>query len=211
MSYELRVTSYDHVPGVDAHQARQRVDSQLAARSSQPAPHRGAFTLLELILVLVVVGLGAALAAARLSTIRGSVGIDMAARALIDQAQRCQHLAALSGQTVRLRLDPSARTLRIAQLDGTRESPPSDGDDAEVALSHSADEFVVGFARGDAVQASTKAATDTVDFLFAPDRRCDPPGTVTFTAKDRSASVRLSAGARQPVLIAETTTAKAAP
>lgn len=164
----------------------------------------GGFTLLELILVLMIVGLGASLAAARLSSMRGSVGVDMAAQSFIDQARRCQHLAATSGQSVRLRLDPTARMLHIAQLDGTKEQKPGDGDDAQVSLAHSADDLVVAFARGDGVKTSTKESTDAVDFLFSPDRRCDPAGTVTFTAKTRSTAVQLSSGARLPKLIAQT-------
>lgn len=161
------------------------------------------FTLLELILVLMVVGLGAALAAARLSSMRGSVGVDMAAQSFIDQARRCQHLAATSGQSVRLRLDPTARTLHIAQLDGTKEQKPGDGNDDQVALTHSVDDLVVAFSRGDGVKTSTKESADAVDFLFSPDRRCDPAGTVTFTAKTRSAAVQLSSGARLPKLVAQ--------
>jgi type II secretion system protein H len=163
----------------------------------------GGFTLLELILVLMVVGLGAALAAARLGSMRGSVGVDMAAQSFVDQARRCQHLAATSGQTVRLRLDPTTRTLELAQLDGAQEQKPGDGDDATVTLAHSADDLVVAFARGDGVKTSAKDTTDTIDFLFSPDRRCDPAGTVTFTAKTRSTSVRLSSGARLPKLVAQ--------
>jgi type II secretion system protein H len=178
-------------------------DHKTANREPRTANRVSGFTLLELILVLVVVGLGASLAAARLSSMRGSVGVDMAAQSFIDQARRCQHLASVSGQNVRLRLDPTARTLQLTQLDGTTEQKPGDGDDAEVALSHSADEFTVNFARGDGVKDSGKESSDTVDFLFSPDRRCDPAGTVTFTTKTRSASVRLSGGARLPKLIAQ--------
>jgi hypothetical protein len=141
---------------------------------------------------------------------RGSVGVDMAAQSFIDQARRCQHLAATSGQNVRMRLDPTARTLHIAQLDGAKEQKPGDGDDAHVELAHSADDLVVAFARGDGVKTSTKQSADMVDFLFSPDRRCDPAGTVTFTAKTRSAAVQLSSGARLPKLVADTS-AKATP
>ena len=154
----------------------------------------------------MIVGLGAALAAARLSSMRGSVGVDMAAQSFIDQARRCQHLAATSGHSMRLRLDPTARTLHLVQLDGTTERKPGDGDDDVVSLAHSADDLVVAFARGDGVKTSSKESADTVDFLFSPDRRCDPAGTVTFTAKTRSAAVQLSSGARLPKLVADTVT-----
>jgi type II secretion system protein H len=182
----------------------------VAAPSSRCVPtpsHRQrqrAFTLLELILVLMIVGLGASLAAARLSGMRGSVGVDMAAQVLVDQARRCQHLAATSGQTVRLRLDLARCELRIARLDGVQEHGPGDGDDATVALSQSLDDLTLSFARGDAVRAGAGGKEETsIDLLFTPDQRCDPAGIVTISSPARSASVRLSAGARLPALVAE--------
>jgi type II secretion system protein H len=178
------------------------VDSQLAARSSK-LHARSAFTLLELILVLMVVGLGASLAAARLSGMRGTVGVDMAAQSLVDQARRCQHLAATSGQAVRLRLDLTERVLHIALLDGAREQAPTDGESGTITLAQSVDNLTVTFARGDAVKGDKTEST--IDLLFTPDQRCDPAGTVTFTSPVRSASVRLSAGARLPALVADTT------
>lgn len=152
----------------------------------------------------MIVGLGASLAAARLGGMRGSVGVDMAAQALVDQARRCQHLAATSGQTVRLRLDTTRRELHIARLDGAQEHEPGDGDDATVALSPSVDELTLTFARGDAVKADKAGTQETsIDLLFTPDQRCDPAGIITISSPARSASVRLSAGARLPALIAE--------
>jgi len=200
MSYGLRATSceFDRLGTKDGCPV---VDSQLAARSSQRSP-RSAFTLLELILVLMVIGLGASLAAARLSGMRGTVGVDMAAQSLVDQARRCQHLAATSGQAVRLRLDLTQRVMVIALIDGVQEQEPTDGESSRIALSQSADDMTISFARGDAV---TGGKSDTtVDLLFTPDQRCDPAGVVTLTSPTRSASVRLSAGARLPALIADT-------
>ena len=163
------------------------------------------FTLLELILVLMVVGLGASLAAARLSGMRGTVGVDMAAQSLVDQARRCQHLAATSGQAVRLRLDTTSRELHIVLLDGAQEREPTDGESGSVSLAQSVDDLTVTFARGDAVQSGTKNGKEesTIDLLFTPDQRCDPAGIVTIASRTRSVSVRLSAGARLPALVAE--------
>jgi type II secretion system protein H len=202
MSYELRATSYElDRPGSTG--GCPVVDSQLAARSSQLHALR-AFTLLELILVLMIVGLGASLAAARLSGMRGSVGVDMAAQSLVDQARRCQHLAATSGQTVRLRLDLTQRELHIARLDGAQELQPGDGDDDRIALSQSLDELTLTFARGDAVKSGTSGKEETtIDLLFTPDQRCDPAGIITISSPTRSAAVRLSAGARLPALVAD--------
>ena len=206
MSFELRATSYEfNRLGIKG--GCPVVDSQLAARSSQ-LHARSAFTLLELILVLMVVGLGASLAAARLSGMRGTVGVDMAAQSLVDQARRCQHLAATSGQAVRLRLDTTNRELHIALIDGAQERKPTDGESESIALAQSVDDLTVTFARGDAVHSGTKSGKEesTIDLLFTPDQRCDPAGIVTIASRTRSVSVRLSAGARLPALVAEAVT-----
>lgn len=200
MSCELRATScgFDH-PGITG--GGLVVDSPLVARRS-PLFSRSGFTLLELILVLMIVGLGASIAAARLTGMREKVGVEMAAQTLVDQARRSQHLAVTSGQTVRLRLDLSGRALDIARMDGAKELEPKDGEPAHVALSQSADELTISFVRGDAVRYVT--AEEKIDLLFSPDQRCDPAGIVTFTSASRSASVRLFAGARLPVRIVDT-------
>ena len=165
------------------------------------------FTLLELILVLMVVGLGASLAAARLSGMRGTVGVDMAAQSLVDQARRCQHLAATSGQAVRLRVDTTSRELHIALIDGAQEREPTDGESGSVSLAQSVDDLTISFARGDAVKGGKSGKEEsTIDLLFTPDQRCDPAGIVTIASRTRSVSVRLSAGARLPALVAEAVT-----
>lgn len=204
MSSALRAASCEYVPDVRVHQARLVIDSQLAVRSSQLYA-RSAFTLLELILVLMVVGLGASLAAARLSGMRGTVGVDMAAQSLVDQARRCQHLAATSGNAVRLRVDPTSRELHIVLLDGAQEREPTDGESGSVRLAQSVDDLTVTFARGDAVQNTKRGGKEesTIDLLFTPDQRCDPAGIVTIASRTRSVSVRLSAGVRLPALVAE--------
>lgn len=214
-------------------------DVALGVRTSGTSNHgvrtspvaRG-FTLLELILVLMVIGIGSAIAAARLGGMRGTVGVDLAAQRLIDQARRSQHLAATSGHQVRLRLDLKANTVSVAMLDDVRERKPDDGQDDQVALSSGADELTLSFARSDAVgtgsgmsriSSSTASGTSsasssfsstyksgakngdqTIDVLFAPDARCEPAGTVTVASKNKSAAVRLFAGARLPELVVDT-------
>jgi type II secretion system protein H len=203
-SCALRAARFELRAGECLPQARR---AKLAARSSPREARRAklvardGFTLLELILVLMIVGLGASLAAARLSSMRGTVGADMAAQTFVDQARRCQHLAATSGQQVRLRLDLTGRTLDVTLLDGAKEQAPTDGEDQHLSLSQSADDLTISFARGDAVMARTQSSS--VDLLFSPDQRCEPAGTVTFTGSNHVASVRLSAGARLPALIAD--------
>ncbi|HEX3132610.1 MAG TPA: prepilin-type N-terminal cleavage/methylation domain-containing protein [Planctomycetota bacterium] len=187
------------------------------------------FTLLELILVLVVIGFGASFAAARLNGMRGTVGVDMAAQRVVDQARRCQSLAITSGQLVRLRFDLTANTATAMLLDGTREHEPADGQPPMVELAQSADDLTMTFVRSDAVngdlttqrlgtttiqtvdrttatssQTKSAGADKTIDLLFSPDQRCDPPGTLTLVGTRRQVDVRLYAGARLPKLATTT-------
>jgi type II secretion system protein H len=178
--------------------SRPRVAIPVRAGSGACAARPG-FTLLELILVLVVLGIGSAIAAARLGGMRGTVGVDQAAQRLVDQARRCQHLAATSGHQVRMRLDLKAATVTVAMLDDARERLPDDGQAERITLAGGSDVITLGFARGDAVQSS--ASAEQVDLLFAPDARCEPAGTLTVASTTRTASVRLFAGARLPELL----------
>ena len=175
-----------------------------------------AFTLLELILVLVVLGIGSAIAGTRLSDIRGSVGVDLAVQHLLDQTQRCQHLAATNGQVVRLRLDVMAQTLTVMILDDVHERLPNDNQAERIELANSADALTFTFERSDAVATlkrstngpnphhiSGKSSRDIIDLLFSPDSRCDPAGTVTVSSKTNSAAVRIFAGARLPERVAD--------
>ena len=175
-----------------------------------------AFTLLELILVLVVLGIGSAIAGARLSGIRGTVGVDLAVQQLLDQTRRCQHLAATNGQVVRLRLDVLAQTVTVMILDDVHEHLPNDNQAERIELATSADALTIAFERSDAVASlnrstngpnphhtSGKSGRDIIDLLFSPDARCDPAGTVTVTSKTNSAAVRIFAGARIPERVAD--------
>ncbi len=176
---------------------------ELRASSCAQLAATAAFTLLELLLVLVIVGLCSAIVAARLTGTREKIGVEMAAQTFVDQARRSQHLASLSGQMVRMRLDVGERVLDLALVDGVQEQTPNDGEPAQVALTHSADEMTIAFTRSDAVQVD---ASTTIDWIFTPDQRCDPAGIVAFTTPTRSASVQLSSGARLPRLITQAPT-----
>ncbi len=166
---------------------------------------KAGFTLLELILVLVVLGIGSAIAAARLGGMRGTVGVDLAAQRVVDQARRCQHLATTNGHQVRLRLELETGVMSVAALGEAREHTPGDGQDAQVALTTGADALTFAFARSDGVSAAGDGRT--IDVLFAPDSRCEPAGVLTIASKNKSASVRLFAGARLPELVTTITVA----
>jgi prepilin-type N-terminal cleavage/methylation domain-containing protein len=157
---------------------------------------RHAFTLLELLLVLVLLGVMSAITAARLGGMRGSQAVEQAAQQVHDQSLRCQHLAAGSGQAVRLRLDPRelSATVQVLGSDGPRD--PADGQDPRVLLGDGSEALTMAFARSDGVA----RGDGPVDVLFLPDARCDPPGLLTFANRTRSAAVRWHAGARPPTL-----------
>ena len=163
---------------------------------------RRAFTLLELLLVLVLLGFMSAIAAARLSGMRSSQAVEQAAQQVFDQSLRCRQLAADSGQAVRLRLDladPDHRILGTVQLivaDGARD--PGDGHDPRIELSDGTESLTVNFVRNDGVS----GGGTQIDVLFLPDARCEPAGRLTFASKtqSRAASVLWHTGAQPPTL-----------
>lgn len=152
-----------------------------------------AFTLLELLLVLTVLGIVASVSAARLGGLRTSQGVEQAARQVAEQARRCQHLAQSRAQAVRLRLDATALTATVELLPT---GAPPDGHDAGVALYAGAEEMTLRFVRDDGVADPGRR----FDLVFLPDARCDPPGVVTITSAGRTVTVRINAGSRPPVV-----------
>lgn len=166
---------------------------------------RHAFTLLELLLVLVLLGFMSAIAAARLGGMRSGQAVELAAQQVYDQSLRCRQLAADRGQAVRLRLDltdPDHRILSTVQLlaaDGARD--PGDSHDPRVELSDGSESLTVSFVRNDGVSGTSGTSTQ-IDLLFLPDARCEPAGRLTFATKtqNRSASVLWHTGAQPPTL-----------
>jgi type II secretion system protein H len=157
-------------------------------------PRRG-FSLLELILVLVVLGILSAVVASRLSPLRHQQSMDQAVRQLMEQVQRSQHLATTGSQVVRLRctLDDLIATVQV--VDGVEPRDPTDGQEPEVLLYEGAEAITATFTRDD----GTTTASGEVDLLFFPDRRTDPAGWFTITCRDRSTQVRLAAIGTPPV------------
>ncbi len=159
-------------------------------------PHaRRGFSLLELILVLVVLGILSAIVASRLGPMRTAQGVDQAVRQLMEQVLRCQRLAAAGSQVVRLRCGLETLVTTVQIVDGTATRDPSDNQEPEVLLFDGAESITVTFTREDG---STTTAGD-VDLLFLPDRRTDPAGYFTITCRDRSSRVRIAAIGTPPV------------
>jgi prepilin-type N-terminal cleavage/methylation domain-containing protein len=155
-----------------------------------------AFTLLELILVLAVLGVLASVVAARLSGLRSTQGVELAARQLSEQVLRARQLATQRAVPVRLRLDLATPAIAVQLLDNGTASDPGDGHDAQVTLRSGAEELSASFVRDDGIAASST----TVDLLFWPDARCDPAGTWHIASTGRQATVHIPSGP-QPVTV----------
>ncbi len=156
---------------------------------------RAGFTLLELLLVLVLIGILSGVAASRLNGLRTSTAVDQAARQVADQVRRAQGLALQQRQPVRLRLDLDQRTTEVQVLMAGGPRDPADGASPVVHLAASADRFTLDYARGDQLRTGSP-----VDVVFLPDRRCDGAGTMTIAIADRAMTVRIDGGARPPVV-----------
>lgn len=157
---------------------------------------RACFTLLELILVLAILGILASVVAARLNGLRGTQGVEIAARQVAEQAQRSRHLAMQLAEPVRLRLDLAAPSVEVRVLRSGGTAEPGDGGGALTALRSGSETLDARFARDDRV-----AVAKAVDILFWPDGRADPAGTWTIATQGRSATVRIPGGP-QPVVVA---------
>ena len=157
---------------------------------------RPAFTLLELLLVLVVIGVLAAVAAARLGGMRATQGVEQAAQQVHDQALRCQELAARNGHAVRLRVDRQALTATVQELLADGPHDPADGAVPDVLLYDGVDAFTLTFVRDDGI-----AAADPLDLLFLPDGRCDTPGQLTLSNNTRDTAVRIHGNGLPPTLL----------
>lgn len=157
---------------------------------------RAAFTLLELILVLAVLGFLSAVAAARLGGLRTGQQVEQAARTVEDQIQRCQRLAIARGQAVRLRLNLDARTIETHLLSAGMGQIPPDGQPELATLD--GDSLAVSY-RADS---GTQTTSGTVDLLFLPDGVCDLPGDLTITQGERTATVLCHLGSQPPTRLA---------
>jgi type II secretion system protein H len=150
---------------------------------------RPGFTMLELLLVLAVIGLGAGIAAARLGGLRTHQVADQAAQQVMDQARRCRELALSRGVPVRLRLEAATGQATVRLLSATDEADPADGQPTDLPLREGADDLTLTLRRDD----GQAAADGVIDLLFRPDGRCDPPGLVVLASHGRQVGVRLAA------------------
>lgn len=157
---------------------------------------RAAFTLLELILVLAVLGFLSAVAAARLGGLRTGQQVEQAARTVEDQIQRCQRLAIARGQAVRLRIDLDARTTEAHLLSAGAVQVPSDGQPELASLD--GDSLAVSYA----AHSGKRTTSGTVDLLFLPDGICDLPGALTVSQGERMATVQCHLGSQPPTHLA---------
>ncbi len=153
---------------------------------------RRAFTLLELLLVLAILGLVSAVVAARLGNLRPTQAVDQAAQQVLDQAWRCRQLARSQAVPVRLRIDPATRIATVQLVTAATLSDPPDALPVQITLYAGADELTATYQRDDGAAGSTAV----IDVLFRPDGRCEPPGLLTLTCAGQQAAVRYPSGQR---------------
>jgi type II secretion system protein H len=153
---------------------------------------RRAFTLLELLLVLAIIGLVSAVVAARLGGMRPTQAVDQAAQQVLDQAWRCRQLARAQAAAVRLRIDPTNRITTVQMVAAGTLTDPPDALPVQVALYEGADELTATYQRDDGATATAAL----IDVLFRPDGRCDPSGILTLTCAGHQAAVRCPSGQR---------------
>jgi len=99
-----------------------------------PRPPQRAFTLLELLLVLALVAVLAALAGPRLSGALKGQRLDAQARTVIAYARKARALAAAEGRSYELVFDPVAKTLRLARQRDPLAAPTDEEDPEREAL-----------------------------------------------------------------------------
>jgi type II secretion system protein H len=167
--------------------------SPIGLRPRNDAVIRRGFTLLELLLVLAIIGLVAAVASACIGGMRTAQAVDQSAQQVLDQAWRCRRLATTRGLTVRLRVDAANKiaTVQVVGSDSSVSDPP-DALAAEVRLFDGVDDLTAMFRRDDGV-----SQTDgIIDVLFRPDARCAPTGLLVLACGERQAAVRYPSGVR---------------
>src|SRR3954462_8563114 len=81
--------------------------------------HRSAFTLIEIVLVLMVIAICAMVAAPKLANFSKGRALPNSATALATTARWCRVQALSEGVTYRLNLDPTGNRYWVTKADGT--------------------------------------------------------------------------------------------
>jgi prepilin-type N-terminal cleavage/methylation domain-containing protein len=87
---------------------------------------RSAFTLIEVMLVVVIIGIIAGIAAPRVAALMPRVGLRAAARQIVDDVRAAQAYAADRGRTVMLRYGVTEGTVSIETADAGAPPPVLD-------------------------------------------------------------------------------------
>lgn len=139
-------------------------------RSAPPPSDARGFTLVELVVAMLVIGLLATLALPRLSALRGAA-LDASARQLAQRVRFLREDAALRGRWVRLVVDPANRSYRAGILVETTSGARFVDDDAPLFRA-------TRLPRDVGIELSGPGIASTLDGLpaavFAPDGWADP-------------------------------------
>jgi type II secretion system protein H len=153
---------------------------------------RAAFTLLELVLVLALIGILAGISVHYLSPLRHGQAVEQAARQLLDDIQRCQDLSVQHTELIRLRINLDERDAAIAMT-----GAGSDQQDAFAAdHSLSSQDLSIRFFNLD----GSEQDAGSVDLLFLPDQRCENAGIFVLSMNQYSIQVECFSNARPPQL-----------
>ena len=153
---------------------------------------RAGFTLLELLLVLVLIGVLAALTATRLAPLRAARDADNVAQLLSQKMQESQDLAGFHAQLVRFRLDLDQDAYSIAVLGDAQDAKSKSGE-RTTRLSQS-DSLSITFLQDNGLERDT----GNVDVIFYPDRRSNVMGVFTIQLAAQEKQVACYRSGRAP-------------
>lgn len=151
-------------------------------------PQRSAFTLLEIVLVLALIGVLAGVTAHFLSPLRHAQSAEQAAYQLLDDILHSRDQAAREARLIRLRVDLDQGTVSSAAVE-------SEGDAERHELGNQS-QLTLRFIRRD----GSEQDSGVVELLFLPDMRCVSAGIFLLTHDGMAMAVECFAHARTPRL-----------
>ena len=150
----------------------------------RPFQCRRAFSLLELILVLTVIGVLGGVVGVRLLSFGGQQSLYTHADLVQDQFMRQQERAMASGMHQRMTLNVDTGVLEMTQFNGNTWIAPGDKHVPRIELFAEKNNFRLSWLEGeaDAHPTSSRATTEAqvMQWLFWADGSVEPSGTLHF-------------------------------